>query len=128
VVLCQLVVYCCQLGALSDQARVVFSKTSRFICQACRQAGQYKNMYLHHFFSAWGDTARQLTRPLTLFLAKLDDGVVLKCLQLHFLLLGGLELFAQPIQLGCQLLVLLERWFSLVKSPLTVLRRLHDIL
>jgi hypothetical protein len=63
-----------------------------------------------------------------LFLAELGDGIVSKCLQLRPLLLGGLELFAQPIHLGCQLLVLLERRFNLVKAPLAVLCHLHDIL
>jgi hypothetical protein len=77
---------------------------------------------------------QQLASPLTLFLAELGDGVALRCLQLCLLLLllllllGGLELFAQLIHLSCQLLILLERWFNLVKAPLTVLYRLHDIL
>jgi hypothetical protein len=56
-------------------------------------------MYSQHF-SVLGETARKLTRPLTLFLAELGDSVVLKCLQIHLLFLGGLELFAQSIHLG----------------------------
>jgi hypothetical protein len=63
-----------------------------------------------------------------LFLAELDDGVMLNCFQLRLLLLGGLELSAQPLQLGWQILVFLEGWFNLVEAPFTVLRRLHDIL
>jgi hypothetical protein len=43
------------------------------------------------------------------FLAKLDNSVASRCLQLRLLLLGGLKLFAQPIHLGCQLLILIER-------------------
>jgi hypothetical protein len=36
-----------------------------------------------------------------LFLAELDDGVASRHLQLCLLLLGGLELFTQPINFGC---------------------------